>query len=373
MQQQSTTRAARLTTALTVAIVLAFGGIAAAETIRVPQDANSIQAAVDRATAGDLIVIRAGTYDENVVIDLKSNLDIKGKGKVVINGDVNGAALAILDSNAVSISGLRVSNSRGGPAIRIANAADIVITKCRVLRSSAEGIRTDACERIEISRCRIQDTGDDGIGLSVSNGPGPTNNSLITKCVFINCGDDAVDLHGDDNIISRCKVVSTDEDGFEVDSDAGGTRNQFIQCRVSGVPGVGFSINGTSNTLLKCSVKKSGDDAFSIRDSFNRLERCKAIAPDFDGFYVPSDDNEFIKCVANKPGDDGFDIEGSGNKCQDNVVKKAQDNGFEVNARGNSFKGDRASKSGAFDLDDTASGNSYSETRFGTERIADTE
>ncbi len=361
----------RLSTTLAVAAVIALGGTASAETIRVPKDAGSIQAAVDTARSGDVILIASGTYDENVVIDLKSDLELRGKGKVVINGDVNGSALAILDSDAISISGLRVANSRGGPAIRIANASDIVLTKCQVLRSSAEGIRTDACERIEISRCRIQNTGDDGIGMSVGNGPGPTNNSLITKCVFTNCGDDAVDLHGDDNVISKCKVISTDEDGFEIDSDTGGQRNQFIQCKVSGVPGVGFSINGESNTLIKCSVKKSGDDAFAIRGSFNRLENCKAIAPSFDGFYVPSDDNELIGCVAKKPGDDGFDIEGAGNALQDNVVKKARDNGFEVSGRGNSFARDKASKSGAFDLDDTASGNSYSETRFGNERIAD--
>ena len=44
----------------------AGAGVASTETIYVPEDYSKIQWAVDNATAGDTIIVRDGTYTENV-------------------------------------------------------------------------------------------------------------------------------------------------------------------------------------------------------------------------------------------------------------------------------------------------------------------
>jgi hypothetical protein len=98
-----TTRAAR--TALAVATALALvasacaddgddettpppgGGEGAGATIRVPEDHDTIQAAVDAASPGDLVLIAPGTYEEAVDVET-DELTIRGldRNEVVLDG-----------------------------------------------------------------------------------------------------------------------------------------------------------------------------------------------------------------------------------------------------------------------------------------------
>ena len=47
-------------------ILSALAGVSTARTIYVPEDYAKIQWAVDNASAGDTIIVRDGTYTENV-------------------------------------------------------------------------------------------------------------------------------------------------------------------------------------------------------------------------------------------------------------------------------------------------------------------
>ena len=63
-----------------IAIVWLIGscGALAAETLRVPQDYKSIEAAIDSAKAGDTVLVSPGTYKER--IHLKEGLTVKSAG-----------------------------------------------------------------------------------------------------------------------------------------------------------------------------------------------------------------------------------------------------------------------------------------------------
>ena len=61
-------------TLVAAALVAATGSARASVTLRVPQDHPTIQAAIDAAAAGDTIVVTAGTYNENVIIDKSVSL-----------------------------------------------------------------------------------------------------------------------------------------------------------------------------------------------------------------------------------------------------------------------------------------------------------
>jgi len=72
-----------------VAAVLAVALSLSGATIRVPQDAPTIQAAVDAAAAGDTILVDRGTYPGGVVVPAsKPNLTIRGvdRNAVVLDG-----------------------------------------------------------------------------------------------------------------------------------------------------------------------------------------------------------------------------------------------------------------------------------------------
>ena len=54
---------------LFLCMLACVGGVASAKTIYVPDDYAKIQWAVDNASAGDTIIVRPGTYIENVYVD----------------------------------------------------------------------------------------------------------------------------------------------------------------------------------------------------------------------------------------------------------------------------------------------------------------
>ncbi len=85
---------------LTVLIVAASH--AAAATIRVPQDHNTIQAGIDAASSGDVVVVDAGTYKERIHLkpgitvrsagdDRKGKLGLQRAETTIIDGNVAGA------------------------------------------------------------------------------------------------------------------------------------------------------------------------------------------------------------------------------------------------------------------------------------------
>jgi len=93
-------------------------------TIQVPQDYETIQAAINASSKGDTILVAAGTYPEFVFIDSeKSHIIIKGAGgsittpdnmadDSIIDGTENGRPLTI-DGNYITIDGFTIINGRG--------------------------------------------------------------------------------------------------------------------------------------------------------------------------------------------------------------------------------------------------------------------
>jgi len=89
-------------------------GVASAKTIYVPDDYAKIQWAVDNASAGDTIIVRDGTYIENV--DVNKSLTIKsenGADSTIVQAAKSWDDVFEVTTNYVNISGFNVNGSDG--------------------------------------------------------------------------------------------------------------------------------------------------------------------------------------------------------------------------------------------------------------------
>ena len=134
-----------LTATLALVFLSSFTAVASAATIYVPDDYSMIQQAVNAATAGDTIIVKDGTYNENV--DLNKRLTIQSANgadsTTVIASNADDHVFNVT-ANYVNISGFTVEGATGSEKAGI----HINLTNhCGISNNSASnnrnGIRLD--------------------------------------------------------------------------------------------------------------------------------------------------------------------------------------------------------------------------------------
>ncbi len=170
----------RVSTLLTVMLLLCSVAALGA-TLRVPTDYSTIQAAVDAAAVGDVILINPGTYAETVTIQDKEDLVIKGNvdfelpdeytcappiedelAAVTIRGSVY-----IVNSQKITLEALTITE--GGLFVQGSSAypvSDITIRYCVFVGNRNHGIRmVGYYSKVQILSCIVSHNGRDGIYL----------------------------------------------------------------------------------------------------------------------------------------------------------------------------------------------------------------
>ena len=121
---------------------------------------ETIQAAIDGASAGDTIIVAAGTYNETLAIEKSLTLQGESKENTTIDGGGNSPCIRVKASNVV-INGFTINNS-GDKAIATAILFDYDCTNCNVencniiTSASAEyGVRIYGSNNITIQNNNI--------------------------------------------------------------------------------------------------------------------------------------------------------------------------------------------------------------------------
>lgn len=142
---------------LALALLTLLAGSAAAETIRVPKDQPTIQAAVDAAGNDDVVLVSGGSYAEDVLVEHKHGLRIAAKGKVVISGAPGQPpGLAVEDCSGVVLDGLRFTGF--DVAVDVRDCVGVVLRGLRVT-DSTYGLRlTDVLGGL-VEDCRVDSEG----------------------------------------------------------------------------------------------------------------------------------------------------------------------------------------------------------------------
>ncbi len=434
----------------TALLVAALAAPALSATIRYPGVHNSLQDALDALQTGDTLLIGRGTLMETGVLAGMTDVTIRGQRGAILDGQTSEFTLSLDNCTDVTVKGLTITGSSedavllnlctrvtlsrmlirdvGGDGIDVEECTDVTIDRTTVDRVGVDfdgidfdggsghvlsrlkirnvpdgsGIDMEGVSGVRIERCTIEDiTLGDGIDFAAGDDEDPVTGCTVKGCRIFNVGDDAIDMNGSNNTITRNLIRDAAEDGIEIDdASANNSGNLLERNRVFDVTEDGFVIRGTLNEIRLNRVTNCGEDAYDIEfddddgrplPTMNTLDRNSAVSPGFDGLDVEGDNNEILGCRFTKPGTAGIRLSGDGNLIKlcritkpgtngvqvggsvtNTVIEKtsvtrAGQAGFLVNGTPTTLRNCRATKSGTFDLDDnTGSATLEGNNRFKT-------
>ncbi len=96
-------------------LVVLCGGQAQAATINVNPGPNAIQSAIDRADAGDKLLIKRGRYAGDIVVDKRLKIVGKNRKPPTIDGGCDTATTVDVTANGVTLRHLRIKGARSSP------------------------------------------------------------------------------------------------------------------------------------------------------------------------------------------------------------------------------------------------------------------
>jgi parallel beta-helix repeat protein len=267
--------------------------------IYVPDDYPTIQAAVDAASPGDTIIVRDGTYIENV--DVNKSLTIRSE---------NGAEVTIVQAanpndpvfevrvNYVSISGFTVKGATGTSGIYL-NSANYSEISNNKLSDNNWGIHLLAANNNKINNCTVYGS-ERGIYLEHSS------HNVVENCTLQGPGGEEGQSFGiwieyeesTDNLIKNC-TISGYTFGIHIKN---AHENTIESCTLydNYWAGILVKFNSHNNTIRDCLVYGDTDTGIDISSSSNgnRVENCTIYGVRSDGIYIfASEDNVITNCI----------------------------------------------------------------------------
>ncbi|GAA5819056.1 MAG: Pseudogene of conserved hypothetical protein [Methanobrevibacter sp. CfCl-M3] len=252
--------------------------------IRTINPNDSIQTAIDNASAGDTILLNGGTYNQHDINVTKENLTIKASDNddvPIINGEGQGRGFNVASSS-VLIQGLTITNtttdySGSGGGIYIGGIG-CSVSGCNFTNTTANsggGVYVDVADSNVINCNFINNTANIGGGvlINVINGGGGSSSSVVFNR-FINNTDNGVMVSnvyigssGSSNVSSNWWGNNTPQ------SITNGLMDDFYQLRLFGgdVSTVGETENYTGTVPIAIGVKLVKNGTINDSTGVDRL------------------------------------------------------------------------------------------------------
>jgi len=209
-------------------ILTAFASVSAAKTIYVPDDYEKIQWAVDNASAGDTIIVRDGTYTENINVN-KPHLTIQsenGADSTIVHAANPDDYVFEVTADYVNISGFSMKGSNG-----------------------ISLYYTDHCN-IFNNLCEHENR---GINLEHSSDSTILNNTI--SGIYESYNNGIVLMNSSNNVISDNRIYENGRDGIYLRE----SKNNVISNNIiykNGYDGIDLDLNSSNNTILNNTLIK---------------------------------------------------------------------------------------------------------------------
>ncbi|MCK4969100.1 MAG: right-handed parallel beta-helix repeat-containing protein, partial [Thermoplasmata archaeon] len=214
---------------------------------------TEIQDAVDAASSGDTVQVAAGTYDEDIVIDVAIEIHGNTQTNTIINGTRTDNAVTITVSG-VEFYKFTIKNSQSGyyrAGIYMVNATNCTISMVTINDLSSNGIYMSTnCSDTTIEDCTIMSNRYRGIYVSQSSFVTIDSNECSEN------GDEGIYLfyQCDNNTISKNTCDDNGNEGIQLGNRCTGTLIEDNDCQSNEV---GISLRDSINCTVKDNTCRS--------------------------------------------------------------------------------------------------------------------
>jgi WD40 repeat protein len=201
-------------------LLLAAGNSGQVRTVAAQADCNrtvyagdSIQRALDNAKPGEIVCVRAGTYQEGLTINKPITLRGEGQGRVIIVGSIS-------VTNAVNVA-LRGFTLQGGRGLVVVNSSSVTLADLAVIGSEAAGVMVNNSS-VQVSQSLISGNKLQGVLVAL-------NSSVV---------------------LTSTDITKNGGDGLAVSASKAEMRLNFItENQGCGVKAEGATLTGGSNVI----------------------------------------------------------------------------------------------------------------------------
>ncbi len=356
------------TAALAAAASILLSADAIGAKLKVPGQFASIQAAVDAANPGDIVEIDEGTYFESIEIINKTDLTIRGDGKVILDGsDANVDLIYVETSDTVRIEDLVLRNA--DRAVHAFWSLKVIAEDLRVKDMDLTAFWFEACANGRVVDSKITDVGGNGVAISQSIA------CHVEETVILRAAVNGVYASGTQHSVTDCEIVDAGSYGVRLGEPGTPATAALVldnEIENSGNDGILVGNLSTGCSILENTIKNAGDDGINVASASTAhlIDGNSVRGAATDGLELDGEDMVVSRNKVKKSGLVGIRIEDEADSglYHANVVKKSALDGIVLFGSTNSLHKNKAKNNGGLDLNDQmAPGvNVYSGNSVGT-------
>jgi parallel beta-helix repeat protein len=272
-------------------------------TIVVPDDYSTIQSAINAASPGDTVYVRAGTYHEHVTVD--KPLSLVGENTQNTTIDAGGIGNAVnITADHVTVMGFTTCCAgiysdvgiHAGAGIRLENASYCNVFGNNVTASDYEGILLESSCNNSIAENDI--TANDAYGILLHSSSGNT----FAENNITNNGYGVMLFHSSNNNVARNTVAANHGSGIGL-SNSSGNIVASNEVTANGYGGIQLD-NSSSNSLVGNKVSANSLDGIEFSYSFNNSVAGNNIEANGRGITLGGSSNNSVagnSIVSNNP------------------------------------------------------------------------